>query len=68
MQSSGGRGNDFMTVNGKRTNKQGWEEELPCAGEPQAFGVVAGNGLFASGGAPRNALRAFRDIFRSLTL
>lgn len=37
-----------MTVSGKRTNKQGSEEELSCAGGPKAFGVVAGNGLYAS--------------------
>lgn len=37
-----------MTVSGKRMNKEGWEEELSCAGEPKAFGVVAGNGLYAS--------------------
>lgn len=37
-----------MTVSGKRTNKQAWEREPSCAGEPKAFGVVAGNGLYAS--------------------
>lgn len=57
----------FMTVSGKRTNKQAWEEELSCAGEPKAFGVVAGNGLHASREAPTNALGAFRIVFRSLT-
>lgn len=48
MWSSEGRENNFITVSGKRTNKWVWEEELLCAGEPKAFGVVAGNGLHAS--------------------
>lgn len=57
-----------MTVSGKRTNKQAWEEEMSCAGEPKAFGMAAGNVLHASRGAPTNALGAFRNVFRSLTL
>jgi len=38
-----------------------------CKGA-KAFGVVAGSGLYASWGAPTNALGAFRNVFRSLTL